>query len=217
MSHSSTSYAALSIHHVVRLHPRERLWVHPLLWTARHLELLQVTFEEPVHAPDCLPPDQEELTWKPYAARWAQQLFVEVSSSLWKGREYRLARKQLPIYFNRRLVSLVECPVLFLTHDCEKVYAQRVPPVAAIIDRGHIDEERACHARSKGRSSKPTNALFDTKLKQLTPRNPFHDPYIVALLIAVAHIQRYVQQKGDGEKQVDTSVYFVGHVRPLLS
>lgn len=38
---------AASIHQLIRLHSRERLIVHPLKWTHRHLELLQCLFEEP--------------------------------------------------------------------------------------------------------------------------------------------------------------------------
>jgi hypothetical protein len=34
----------LSISQIISLHPRERLYTHPLVWTARHLGLLSCTF-----------------------------------------------------------------------------------------------------------------------------------------------------------------------------
>jgi hypothetical protein len=37
------------ISEIIRRHPRERLWVQPLEWTPRHLELLQIDFQEFQH------------------------------------------------------------------------------------------------------------------------------------------------------------------------
>lgn len=49
--------AALSIYHIVKLHCRERLVVHPILWTERQVELLQFCFEKSSMAPPTDPPD----------------------------------------------------------------------------------------------------------------------------------------------------------------
>lgn len=38
---------ALSLHRILCLHPRERLLLHPVKWTSRHLELLNCSFELP--------------------------------------------------------------------------------------------------------------------------------------------------------------------------
>lgn len=40
-----TSVMPTSVDEIIRRHPRERLFVQPLEWTARHLELLQCSFE----------------------------------------------------------------------------------------------------------------------------------------------------------------------------
>jgi hypothetical protein len=41
---------ALSLHRILCLHPRERLLLHPVKWTNRHLELLNCSFELPTPA-----------------------------------------------------------------------------------------------------------------------------------------------------------------------
>lgn len=50
---SSTPFtpAASSLYGIIRRHCRERLLVCPLLWTNLHLELLQISFDEPTLAP----------------------------------------------------------------------------------------------------------------------------------------------------------------------
>lgn len=48
---SSDLAPGLSIYQITRLHCRERLIVHPLEWTDRHLELLQCVFGQPFRAP----------------------------------------------------------------------------------------------------------------------------------------------------------------------
>lgn len=37
-----------AVEKILRQHPRERLFVQPLEWTSRHLELLGITFQEDV-------------------------------------------------------------------------------------------------------------------------------------------------------------------------
>lgn len=49
-SQSRPPLETLSIKQLLRLHPRDKLLVHPLEWTGRHLEVLQCSFE------DSLPP-----------------------------------------------------------------------------------------------------------------------------------------------------------------
>jgi hypothetical protein len=44
--------AAESLYGIIRRHGRERLLVRPLYWTNRHLELLQISFDEPTLAPE---------------------------------------------------------------------------------------------------------------------------------------------------------------------
>jgi hypothetical protein len=43
----SVSSRPLSLHQILTLYSRERLLVHPLRWTSRHLELLQCSFGQP--------------------------------------------------------------------------------------------------------------------------------------------------------------------------
>ncbi|KAF4772825.1 hypothetical protein HER10_EVM0010467 [Colletotrichum scovillei] len=52
--------ASLSIRRILHSHPRERLQVHPLLWTSRHLHLLRCDFVEALPGP--LSPPQSPST-----------------------------------------------------------------------------------------------------------------------------------------------------------
>lgn len=69
--------AAASIYGIVRRHCRERLLVPPLLWTNRHLELLQMSFDEPT-----LAPETERLDY--YSKRWSKPVGKRVLKSYLK-------------------------------------------------------------------------------------------------------------------------------------
>jgi hypothetical protein len=69
-------------------------------------------------------------------------------------------------------------------------------PFAACIDRFDIELQR--HDRVKTyrgvRQSEATNSLRSLLLRRLTPSNYCHDPYILALLIALAQGQRAARE-----------------------
>lgn len=85
---------------------------------------------------------------------------------------------------------------------CEGIYLRKPRaqwldpeyPIGAYIDRGHIEELRkeslklhTCDPRNA-----PVYSISSRKLEQLRPRNPFKDPYIAAVLIAVAQQRRVI-------------------------
>jgi hypothetical protein len=70
----------LSLSQILRLHPRERLLVHPLQWTARHLELLQCSFDAPA------PADGRRLRHEPpHGERRAAKLAYRMTSTYGSG------------------------------------------------------------------------------------------------------------------------------------
>lgn len=79
-----------SIQKLIATHPRERLFVHPLLWTARHLELLGCEFLDrgiittfPVQQGQSLNP--AAAPWTPLAAPvsdWLQEYLAHLNSDV---------------------------------------------------------------------------------------------------------------------------------------
>lgn len=85
-------------------------------------------------------------------------------------------------------------------------------PIGAYIDRGHIEELRkeslnlhTCNPRNT-----PVYSMKSHKLEQLRPANPFKDPYIAALLIAVAQRWRLVLEAEKPEDLSALEIYPAG-------
>lgn len=57
---AAQSSESLSLRQLQLLHPRERLQVHPLLWTSRHLHLLRCPFADAPSLPAPLPPSSQD-------------------------------------------------------------------------------------------------------------------------------------------------------------
>ncbi|RFU27631.1 hypothetical protein B7463_g8717, partial [Scytalidium lignicola] len=214
----SSSLAALSIYQVARLYCRERLIVNPLQWTSRHVELLQCFFEEPSLA------KQPNFVDGHIGKQDGSHFVKEFGSPSTKARRQQgirgilagsecpfTARDDLSFHFGEHYFKTLPCIVFFLRPNPNEQERRRIPPVVAYIDRKHINDLRASSLPSYRRRSKPTSALFNLQLKNITPPNPLLDPYIVALLIAIAYEQRYALQLS-GE---DNSSTFVSQV--LLS
>ncbi|KND92959.1 hypothetical protein TOPH_02077 [Tolypocladium ophioglossoides CBS 100239] len=85
-----------------------------------------------------------------------------------------------------RLVTL-PCTAFFLRDESESESAMLARPIAAHIDRGHISflRSKAMRPWACG-SNPPVDAIHRIKWKNLVPTEPLHDPYIAALLIALA-------------------------------
>lgn len=189
------SETALSIYQRIRLHCRERLIVHPLEWTDRHLELLQCSFERPSRAPTL-----------PYSEKLARRLqgksgvgYVKRLSENDNGCEFDLIeilagdklcffviRKSFQslllvhtkticisegvcFYFNDFPIKL-SCNVFFNPLDNANSTHGLVPS-AAYIDRQRIDG--LCYRKLEyylgRRRSIPTIAIFKLQLKKITP------------------------------------------------
>ncbi|EEP81834.1 predicted protein [Uncinocarpus reesii 1704] len=199
--------AALSIYQLARLHCRERLIVYPLLWTDRHVGLLQCSFEHPSIAP---PRSWPHTIQKMPGAYSIKSLFKDDDDD-WGQRdviiEDVLAGFECPLtiihgndlyfFFDRRRITL-PCLLFFPQgSDYDDMLSGRVPAVVACTDCARIQDLRYQKVSSCGgrRYSKSTSALIDLKLKKLTPSNPLQDPYILALLIALAQQQRSALQQ----------------------
>ncbi|KAM0255048.1 hypothetical protein ACHAQJ_006197 [Trichoderma viride] len=70
----------------------------------------------------------------------------------------------------------------------ELVTSESKLPIAAYIDRDHVQHRRRETLRQymSRRSNVPIKAIWRSKWNKIDPTEPLHDPYIVALLIAMA-------------------------------
>ena len=190
---------------IIRQHPRERLFVHPLFWTARQCALLDChfQFDEANHV--VLPDADTADSANPELLRSAKRLAL-VPDSLVKAQALvnllarpgtglqRSDRKYtggVNLCFSERRVANIPCLVLVTSHAPD-VLAPRV----AFLDFGTPGARRALRldqqvgARRCGHYNPPCKSLARRWLRRLTPQDPLQDPYIVALLIALAQAQR---------------------------
>ncbi|KAH8820113.1 hypothetical protein F5884DRAFT_38107 [Xylogone sp. PMI_703] len=233
-SETSSILAALSINQLARRYCRERLLVDPLEWTDRQLTLLQCSFEDPTPGPSNLPGDPPDTLILINGSIYVNGRFyidhVACSRALttrtgyrWRDGKMRgilagddapfIAMDNLHFYFCDRWIRKLPCVGFYLGDENSYSAAASglVPPVVAYVDDSRIPELRSkrCIARVSRRSSRPTEAISRLKLKKLIPSEPLHDPYIVAVLIAVAWARRYALSPQDTRGSVD---YFLSHV-----
>lgn len=212
--------AAASIYGIVRRHCRERLLVPPLLWTNRHLELLQMSFDEPT-----LAPETERLDY--YSKRWSKPVGKRVLKSYLKRfdlLEYREKYIQALFYgwespFTPDTASLPIGLDGFRVHaTCQGIDLRKAGsdwaispnyPICAYIDSGRIEEWRknSLHIRWYSPQNPPVYAMLCQKLKSLRPINPLKEPYIAALLVALAHNRRRMLEAYEPEELSDLEIY----------
>ncbi|KAL6692146.1 hypothetical protein J3F84DRAFT_384340 [Trichoderma pleuroticola] len=205
---SPASPDTLSIRRIARRYAGEQILVSPISWTSRHLELLGVSFQEPIPAPS--------NTNLEFPQGHDGSLYVKEYLRAWWKFSCRLHNIQ-------RLLAAPECPLYpraggtlhfdrlkkklyctFLYHQSkENVSSASGWPVAAYADLGELESLRKDTLRcyTTARFNPPGQAIWHRKWKRLNPPEPLHDPYIVALLIAVAQKQRNQLYKAGSVQQ----------------
>ncbi|KAF4509949.1 hypothetical protein G6O67_001881 [Ophiocordyceps sinensis] len=187
----------LSLRQILRLNSRERLLVPPLRWTDRHLELLRCSFDEPCPAAPCTQADTREYSGRVFnnlvLSQWKMGareghvpgILTEADCPLKRG-------PRLNFWFNSRCAVALLCSS-FLAR-AKSGSGSPSPPVAAYIDLQRPQYTRSevltpyCGTNRRGRDL--TGDLYTKMLKHITPKEPTRDPYIAAVLIALAQKQR---------------------------
>jgi hypothetical protein len=108
-----------------------------------------------------------------------------------------LYRQNLYLYLNRRAVKRLPCKYFHLRKPGgELAPSESKLPIAAYMDRDNVQHRRGETLRqfTSRRSNAPFNAIWRSKWKKIDPTEPLHDPYIVALLIAMAQQQRILHR-----------------------
>ncbi|KAM5353092.1 hypothetical protein ACJZ2D_017026 [Fusarium nematophilum] len=197
-SRTTSGLEALSIHQRARRHPRSRI-VEPLLWTKLQLELLRCTFSGPCPAPPAImkleyPSDASRReTFETYFMGGRYRDREDAVRLLMGGLDGPLQTFS-DLYFcvggYRRI--LLPCSYFCLRDECEDDNVGPVPPVVAHIDDGHIvwmREMKIVQSYNSIRSHRPGASLANIKMQRHASREPLHEPYLVALLIALAQQQ----------------------------
>jgi len=88
---------------------------------------------------------------------------------------------------------MLPCSCYYFLKECAAGYAGSAVPVAAHIDHGHIaylrQKKLPCFDDVYFKYSRPVDNILAIKEKRLVPENQLHDPYLVALFIALAQRQ----------------------------
>lgn len=198
----SKSSDPLSIWQIARLHPRERILVAPITWTSRHLELLGCSFQDAVAAPPNteldLPVGNDGYPYvKEYLRSWIKYTYRQSNiQRLLTMPECPLSCRPGVILRFDRISTKLRCALLY-SRDGMRGSMVRGQPVAAYIDLGELERLRKDTLRCYlPRQYNPLcYTIWDNRWKKLDPPEPLHDPYIFALLIAVAQEkQKHMQE-----------------------
>ncbi|QYT03852.1 hypothetical protein H0G86_010799 [Trichoderma simmonsii] len=182
----------LSLYGIARRYCRERILVDPLRWTNRQLELLQISFSEPSLAP---PPGISKYTGKRAGLTLINDYYdkyhdyyrrVDCVRSLFEEERGPFAVAPWQSFaFPHDLITSVRCHALFYPYPVDWLNSY---PVAAYIDRDFVEDlrEKSVHLPKYSSSNLPMQAISRLQLKKIRPENPLKDPYIAALMIALA-------------------------------
>ncbi|KJZ69314.1 hypothetical protein HIM_11292 [Hirsutella minnesotensis 3608] len=198
MTRATDRVDALSIHQRARRYPRSRIIAEPLLWTKLHLELLQCTFAGPCSAPLVIMeldnPDRERI----------QRGFDASFKGSW-SRDRERAMRCILSAFNSPLESftnlnfflggyrniLLPCLTFFIRSEPNYDFGP-LPPVAAYIDHRQVvdlRERRILKQYVGRRRHQPGLTLARLECNRFTTNELLHEPYVVALVIALAEAQ----------------------------
>ncbi|GJN86697.1 hypothetical protein PLIIFM63780_010278 [Purpureocillium lilacinum] len=100
---------------------------------------------------------------------------------------------QLYFHLGGYRAIMLPCSCYYFLKECAAGYAGSALPVAAHIDHGHIaylrQKKLPCFDDVYFKYSRPVDNILAIKEKRLVSENQLHDPYLVALLIALAQQQ----------------------------
>ncbi|KAK5657164.1 hypothetical protein OQA88_3221 [Cercophora sp. LCS_1] len=182
----------LSISQIISIHPREPLYTHPLVWTARHIDLLSCEFFDdgtiaivPLVPPIVPEPPQEQ----------PNPNILPTSTTL---------PTNYPSAPDNALNLDDEWPRCFANLRGDTSAAHSLATC-----RNSISKQRALSqllglvpCRPRAPANPPGARIINKQLRRITPDDPREDPYIAALLIALAQKQRLNFGDDNGGPQV---------------
>ncbi|CAG9941654.1 unnamed protein product [Clonostachys rosea f. rosea IK726] len=210
MACSTSQNRPLSINQILRQNPRDQLYVEPLKWTHEHLRHLEISFVEPkeLHAFD--PVHRESKLWDTINFTSPDELLSQdvrlkaVEDFLQKADNALSFEDDLYLFFHKKQQKL-DCT--FSLEPGDDI------PLAAFLDYMTIVTKRegTVEPRLKPQSTNTSIEISKKKsvlkLKKITPENPLYDPFVAAILIALAQAQQRAtassRPHGKGKEAVD--------------
>ncbi|KAF9776052.1 hypothetical protein IL306_005808 [Fusarium sp. DS 682] len=108
-------------------------------------------------------------------------------------------------YYAGRRVRLSECDVFVLSQDLllANGTAMRQPEPILGHYQYNVDQERRTRLQARpgpgGLINEPVQRIFDHRLKDITPKNWLHDPFLACVLLSLAQPRLLVTNRNDYE------------------
>ncbi|UKZ84829.1 uncharacterized protein TrAFT101_000717 [Trichoderma asperellum] len=216
----------LSLFGITRRHCREELFVSPVRWTGRHVELLHFSFTGPFPEPTTSASaegTEGEYSEERSGTRHLKDFFdfyykpVMREQGIWllittDACPLVIYEEPLRLAVGDSIVKSLHCMAFYLK-DSIKGHKVHKLPVAALVDQGRIVELRKEYlglSRCKQWCywNRPMCCLYQKKWKKLTPPIPLHDPFITALLIGLAQKKRRYLHEIESTEEARTGKLF---------
>ncbi|KAI1071343.1 hypothetical protein LB507_011570 [Fusarium sp. FIESC RH6] len=167
--------------------------IHPLEWTAHHLELVNCHFQDASSPPDAkVPVFREDFIEKlkdlleVYC--WRSQLFIELFTD--EGSPFKHMKGNPGFYFDRRRVLLADCTVLILKSSAtEETVISTAPLIVGFLDYDTVirAREQRFPSGDSWTLNEPLRGWNKRKLRLCTPEIWNRDPYLLCVMLALAH------------------------------
>ncbi|KFA81337.1 hypothetical protein S40288_08311 [Stachybotrys chartarum IBT 40288] len=235
-----------SILAIMRENYGSRLYVPPLLWTAEHVQLLGFRFlAKELPRIRKLPPKSQlssdskdvikaSVTPLDYAAHAAESLSrpctvnarTAAVGDILAACNFEYTGKSWPsFYFDRDRYSVrLPAPALFKSGSNTPLLAyMNLDTLQPMREEFFYQRKfRSCFYDSRQKQHRinpPVSRLIRKLLRQLQPENEYEDPYIVAVLIALAQEQYFVQKQlsGSGARNAPNSIGLDSQSNPIAA
>ncbi|KAL6893432.1 hypothetical protein GGI43DRAFT_185630 [Trichoderma evansii] len=218
--------APLSLFGITRRHCREELFVSPVRWTGRHVELLHFSFTGPFPEPVTVASTETtegEYSEERSGTRHLKDFFDYYYKPIFREQGIWLLittdacplviyEEPLRLTVGTSIVKNLHCMAFYLK-DSTKGRKVHKLPVAALVDQGRIVDLRKEYlglSRCKKWCywNRPMCCVYLKKWKKMTPPVPLHDPFITALLIGLAQKKRRYLQEIESSEEARTGKLF---------
>ncbi|KAI0414057.1 hypothetical protein F5X98DRAFT_350348 [Xylaria grammica] len=194
----------LSVNGLIRKHCRDRLYVHPLQWTAQHLELLGYRFvrksnrklrdhrHQHQHQNSLQLPSEETIRAttnylrKPSIRDFKTTIMIEFLTAC---NAIQLDRSCLPFDFKRQTIATVPTSGIFshCSHTASFAYLD--------LECVGSERDKSIGLSTSKKLDGPVWRIRRKQQRQLQPSNEAEDPYVTAVLIALAQGLQHQHQK----------------------
>ncbi|KAI1302253.1 hypothetical protein F5Y03DRAFT_407931 [Xylaria venustula] len=166
------------------LQSRERIYIHPLRWVSQHLQLLECQFVRQKARRKSMTRNAGSRAQDEPTRGQQQRQTVELSTeAIIRAADDLLHDFDLPFRFNRKTVAILQTDGTFSSSS-----SGSATPTLAYLDLKTLESRRNMSIKLSAcnRVNPPITRLRQKQQRRLRPANEVEDPYIAAVLIALA-------------------------------